>query len=103
VTVSEVGLELSAKLPAAAPVPVRVTVWGLPAALSVMVTDPVAAPEEVGVKVTLIVQLPPALTLVPQVFVSPKPALGTMLVMERAAVPVLDRVTVCAALVVLRS
>lgn len=36
-----------------------------------MVRVPVRVPVAVGVKVTLIVQLPPALTLLPQVFVCP--------------------------------
>lgn len=39
------------------PVPVKVTDCGLPLALSVMVTPPVALPGLCGVNVTLIVQL----------------------------------------------
>jgi hypothetical protein len=39
-----------------APVPVRVTFCGLPAALSVMVIEPLRVPVAVGVKVTLILQ-----------------------------------------------
>ena len=42
--------------------PVRLTVWGLPVALSVRVTAAVRVPLAVGVKVTLIVQLAPAAT-----------------------------------------
>jgi hypothetical protein len=56
----------------AVPVPLKVTVCVLPAApllLSVMVSEPERAPAAVGVKVTLIVQLPPAATLEPHVFV----------------------------------
>jgi hypothetical protein len=52
-----------------APVPVRLIVSGLPAALSAMVTVPVRVPVVVGWKVTLIVQLEPAATEVPQVLV----------------------------------
>ena len=47
-------------------VPVRLTVWGLPVALSVRVTAALRTPLAVGVKVTLIVQLAPAATLAPQ-------------------------------------
>ena len=49
--------------------PVRVTVCGLPAALSVIVTEAVRVPIVVGAKVTLIMQLPPAGTELPQVLV----------------------------------
>jgi hypothetical protein len=51
------------------PVPVRLTVCGLPVALSVMLTEAVRLPEAVGVNVTLIVQLPPAATELPHVLV----------------------------------
>jgi hypothetical protein len=51
------------------PVPPRVTVCGLPAALSVMVTLAVRFPFVAGVKVTLMVQLVLAARDVPQVFV----------------------------------
>jgi len=50
-------------------VPVSPTDCGLLVALSVIVKVPVRAPAAAGVKVTLIVQLAPALTLLPQVFV----------------------------------
>jgi hypothetical protein len=52
-----------------APLPVRLTVWGLFVALSTTVMDPLTAPVLVGLNVTEIVQFLPALTLVPQVFV----------------------------------
>jgi hypothetical protein len=55
--------------PLPVPVPERLTICGLPLALSVMVTAPLRVPVAVGVKVTLIVQLFPAATLVPQLFV----------------------------------
>src|SRR5579863_7799572 len=52
------------------PVPVRETACGLPAALSVTVTEAAREPVAVGVKVTLIVQVPLlAATELPQVLV----------------------------------
>ena len=51
------------------PLPERLMTCGLPLALSVMVTAPVRVPVAVGVKVTLIVQLFPVATPVPQLFV----------------------------------
>jgi hypothetical protein len=90
----------------ALPVPVRVTVCGLPPALSVMLTEAVRAPVAAGVNVTLIVQLPLAATELPQVLVTAKspgsvPVVPT-LVIVKLAFPVLVRVTDCAALVVPR-
>jgi hypothetical protein len=88
------------------PVPVKLTVCGLPKALSVMLTEAVRLPVAVGAKVTLILQLPPAGTELPQLLDSLKsPAfvpVTAMPVMVKAAVPVLLRVTACAALVVPR-
>ena len=84
----------------ATPVPVRVTVCGLPVALSVTVMVPGWLPVAVGVKVTVMVQLAPAATEVPQVLVWAYGALAAMLVMVSAPVPPLVSVTVCAALVV---
>jgi hypothetical protein len=52
----------------ALPFPLRFTVCGLVIAESVNVSAPVADPSAVGVNVTLIAQVPPAATLVPQVF-----------------------------------
>jgi hypothetical protein len=86
----------------ATPVPVRLTVCGLPAALSVTVIVPGWLPVAVGVNVTLIVQFAPAATEVPQVLVWAYCALTAMLVMLSAAAPPLVSVTVCAALVVFR-
>ena len=62
-------------------------------------TDPTAEPEAVGVKVTLIVQIPLGATGDPQVLVAVKPALATMLVKVRGALPLLVTVTICGALV----
>ena len=51
------------------PVPERLTVCGLPLALSVMITEAVRLPLAAGLKVTLIVQLAPAATELPHVLV----------------------------------
>ena len=79
------------------PVPVRVTVCGLPVALSVMVTAAVSVPTSEGLKVTLIVQVPFAATELPHVLVWVKsPALvpvTEILVKVKLAFPVLVRVT----------
>jgi hypothetical protein len=53
--------------PGAVAVPVRETVCGLPAALSVTLTAAVRVPVAVGLNVTLVVQLLPAAKLAPQV------------------------------------
>ena len=99
-----VKLTLAGTVKVVAPVPVRLIVCGLPAALSVIAREAVREPVAEGVKVTLIVQLAPAATLVPQVFVCAKSPLlvpvTAMLVMLSAAVPLFVSVTVCAALVV---
>jgi hypothetical protein len=84
--------------PALVPVPVRLTLWGLPVALSVRVTAALRVPPTPGVKVRLTVQLAPAATPDPQVLVWAKsPGLApvsAMLVRVKAALPVLFRVTV---------
>jgi hypothetical protein len=88
-----------------APVPERLTAWGLPEALSVTTMDAARLPLAEGVKVTLMVQLAPAATLDPQLLVWAKsPALvpeTAMLVMLKATLPELVRMTVLAVLVVL--
>jgi hypothetical protein len=80
------------------PVPERLTVCGLPVALSEMLTAAVRAPVAAGVKVTLIEQLPLAATELPQVLVWAKsPALvpaSAKPVIFKAALPVLLRVIV---------
>jgi hypothetical protein len=58
-----------------------------------MVRAPVLVPPAVGLKVTLRVQLAPAATLEPQVWVWEKSPLAAMLVMLRAALPVFLSVT----------
>jgi hypothetical protein len=65
-----------------------------------MVTEPVRVPIAVGVNVTLIWQFALAATLVPQLLVWAKSPLTAMLLMFNAALPVLERVTVFAALAV---
>ena len=89
--VSEVG-ESAARGPS--PVPERLTVWGLPEALSETCRLPVRVPGAVGAKVTPIVQVDPGATLEPQLLVSPKFAVIAMLEMVKLVMPVLERVTV---------
>src|SRR6266852_2592593 len=84
----------------AVPTPLRVTVWGLPGALSVIESVPVSFPPSMGTKVTLMVQLAPAGRLEPQLSVSLKLALAAMLVMLSVAVPLLLSMTDCEALAV---
>ena len=69
-------------------------------ALSLIVTVPVRVPVAVGLKVTLMVQLPPAATELPQLLVSVKSPLIAMLLMVKLAVPPLVRVETLAVLVV---
>src|SRR5215471_8458464 len=97
---SEPGVMLTAGPLGDVPLPVRVALCGLPAALSETDSVPPRVPVVVGVKVTLIVQLPPAATELPQLLVWPKSPLALMLVMLSGAPPVLLRVTGCEALVV---
>ena len=89
------------------PVPLSVTVCGLPVALSVMLTLALRAPDAAGVKVTLMAQFAPAasvLGLSGQAEVVAKSAAfvppDAMLVMVSGAVPLFVSVTVFAALVV---
>ena len=61
--------------------------------MSLMLTTPVLAPEVVGLKVTLRVQLAPAARLEPQVWVCEKSPLTVTLVIVRVAFPVFFSVT----------
>jgi len=86
-------------------VPERATVWGLPVALSEMLSAPLRAPLAVGAKVTLAVQLCPGLSRLfngaaAHVLVWRKSPLVVIPVIVRTAVPVLVIVTVCGLLVV---
>ena len=80
--------------------PVRPTVCGLPLALSLMVNELVRVPLAVGVKVTFNVHVDPAATPLPQLSVSAKSPPAEIPVICKGAVPLLERVTVCGALVV---
>jgi hypothetical protein len=76
------------------PVPLRVTVWGLPGALSEIVRVPVWVPPAPGLKATEMVQFAAGARLVPQVFLARNCALVAIEDIVRVAVPVLVRVTV---------
>jgi hypothetical protein len=85
------------------PLPVSVTVCGLPEALSVSVSVPVRAPLAVGVNVTLIVQLPPAAIVEGesgQLFVCAKSPVLAMPVINKGPVPEFVIITGWGALVV---
>jgi hypothetical protein len=77
--------------------PVSKTAWGLPAALSLIVSDALRKPETVGANVIWNVQEDPAAKLVPQLFVAEKsPASGAPIValeIVRAAWPEFVRTT----------
>lgn len=89
---------------ACVPDPDKLTVSGLPAALSVIVTAPTRDPTAVGVKLTLMLHCAPAATFDPQLSDSWKSPLfapvTAMLPIVRPTDPGTDRVTDCAALVV---
>jgi hypothetical protein len=103
--VKPAGARLTAG-PASAPVPLKLTVWGLPGALSEMLKVPPRVPAAVGVKVTLIVQLAPAATELPQLLLWAKSLASVpvtaRLAILRVALPVLVRVTVCPLLDLIR-
>ena len=90
--------------PAAVPVPDRLTACGLPLALSAMLTDPARLPLAEGVNVTLIVQLPPAATELPQLLLCAKSLafvpVTARLLMISAAFPPFVNVTLRAAALV---
>ncbi len=96
-TLSELVLDFIEK---SSPFPESATICGLPEALSAMVTAPVLAPGEVGLNTTPIAHVAPAATELPQVPlpVKAKSPLTLRLVIDKAAVPVLFKVTDCAAL-----
>ena len=78
-----------------APCPMSSTVRGLPAELSVIVRVPLRVPVVVGVKVTWIVQTPPAGDTVPQLFWMEKSAVAVAFDTVRAALPKSSTVMVC--------
>lgn len=98
---SEFGVAVKGRIP----VPVRLTLCGLPAELSVTVTDAVLAAAVAGVKVTKMEQVPPGATLAPQVLVSENSVrfapVMAMLEIVSAPDPGLESVIVFATLVVL--
>jgi len=81
-------------------VPLNITCCGLPAALSVNEIAPVRIPLELGVNMTRMEQLALTARLAPHVLVWAKSPEAAMLVIESAAVPLLDKVTACEVLVV---
>src|SRR2546429_179994 len=96
--------------PGAVPFPLSVMICGLPPALSVSDSVPVRAPEAVGVKVTLMVQLTPAAKAAGLVCQALAPVLVAAKSLEaanelivKAAAPVFISVTVIGALVVASS
>ena len=91
-------LGLAARAPAVTPVPLSVTLCGLPVALSAIESVPVREPVVVGLNVTLTVQFAPAAKLVPQLFVCEKSPVVETEVMLRLPEPLFVTVTVCAAL-----
>src|SRR2546430_530953 len=86
------------------PVPLKAMLCGLSAALSVMVTLALREPLAEGEKVTVMVQVPLAATLLGQLLVWAKSLAfvpdRAILLMLRDSVPLFVRVTVCAVLVV---
>jgi hypothetical protein len=86
------------------PVPLRLTVCGLPLASSLTLSVALSEPTTCGVNVTEMLQLAPPARVVPHVFVwlkSPEFApVMPMLVIASGALPVLVSVAVCALLVV---
>jgi hypothetical protein len=78
---------VSAAVVAAAPVPLRETVCGLPGASSVTESVPLRVSELVGVKVTLMVQVAPEARLETQLLLSPKLVLAAIPEMLSAVVP----------------
>ena len=74
--------------------PFKLTVCGLSGALSVIESDPIIEPAFVGLKVTLIVQLFPGLTVDPQLFVCVNEPVAAIFVMLRIPRPVFESMTV---------
>jgi len=81
-------------------VPVRLTVWGFPAALLLMVSVPVRAPLAVGAKVTETVQLAEASTVPRQLFVCAKSPAALTSETVSGPGPLFVKPKLCASLVV---
>ena len=82
----------------ALPVPIRLTVGVAPEVLLFKLKTPARFPRAVGVNVMLAEQLAPAARLLPQLFVWLKSPVTLKPEIVSAAIPVLDRVTLCAPL-----
>ena len=76
------------------PVPLKLTLCGLPTASLTTVIVPVRVPLAVGVKVILMVQLAAGASVMPQVVVLAKSPLATMLVIVSGPVPGFRKVIV---------
>jgi hypothetical protein len=89
--------ETDAMGPPVVPVPVRVTICGLPDALSAIEIAAVRVPEAVGVNTAVMVQFAAAISVEPQLFVWEKsPGFAPVIVMaemDNVALPVLNKVT----------
>jgi hypothetical protein len=86
--------------PEEAPVPLKLTICGPSAASSAIVIVPVLSPGALGLKPTVIAQLPPGATDPVQLLVWVKSPDDVTDEMARVAVPLLVSVRVCGALVV---
>lgn len=84
----------------ATPVPETTTVCDVAGARTLTARFADAAPLAVGVNVTLIVQVAPAASELPQLLVCANGAGTVIELIDRAEPPVLDRVTLCAGVVV---
>jgi hypothetical protein len=96
VKVSGFGLSAACGIKGAVPVPVIVADCGEPVALSATEIAAVRLAAEAGVKVTVMVQVAPAASVVPQLLVWPKllalAPVTEMLVIARVVVPGFDSV-----------
>jgi hypothetical protein len=92
-------LEAAARVKSVAE-PVRLMECGLPAASSVIVSDPMRRPDVVGANVALMEQEAAGATEVPQVLVSEKSPVTVTLEIAREPSPVLLRETGCCVLAV---
>jgi len=91
-------LAVQDRITSCVPAPERLTVCGLPLELSAMLSEAASVPATEGVNITTIVQLAPAASELPHVLLCAKSLalvpVSARLVMLKAALPVLLRVTV---------
>jgi hypothetical protein len=80
--------------------PLKAIVWGLPLALSEIVSLPVTVPVAFGAKLTLMLHVPPTFRFVPQLLVCVKLAVMDIEMLASAATPVFVSVIDWAALLV---